>query len=64
MRQWIDLDDLYADALYEVGAKLDDSGTPRALPAKCPYALDDLVATRPDVAVLLAKLGVTGNGNA
>ena len=58
MRQWINLDDLYADTAYEVGAKVDDSGPPRPLPAMCPYGLDDLVAVRPDVAVLLARLGM------
>ncbi len=58
MRQWINLDDLYADALYEVSAKVDDSGLPRSLPAACPYGLDELVAIRPDVAVLLTKLCV------
>jgi len=57
MRQWINLDDLYADALYEVSAKVDDSGLPCSLPATCPYGLDELVAIRPDVAVLLTKLG-------
>ncbi len=58
MRQWINLDDLYADALYEMSAKVDDSGLPRSLPAVCPYGLDDLVAIRPDLAVLLTKLGM------
>lgn len=56
MRQRIKLADLYADALYEVLAKTDDSGEPRALPDVCPFALDELLAGRPDVAALAAKL--------
>jgi hypothetical protein len=57
MRQWLDLSDLYADALYEAGGRSDDTGEPRPLPEACPFVLDDLIASRPDVETLMAKLG-------
>ncbi len=57
MRQRIDLADLYADALYQVRAGADDAGEPRPLPEACPFALDELLAKRRDVAALAAKLG-------
>ncbi len=56
MRQRIDLPDLYADALYEVRAGADDAGEPRRFPEACPFALDELLAGRPDVADLAARL--------
>jgi len=57
MRQRLDLADLYADALYEAMAKSDDTGAPRPLPDACPFTLDDLLAGRPEVSVLMARLG-------
>lgn len=56
MRQRIDLADLYAEALSQVRVGMDDSGEPRSLPEACPFVLDDLLAGRPDVAALAAKL--------
>ncbi len=57
MRQWLDIPDLYADALYEAGGRSDDTGEPRPLPETCPFVLDDLIASRPDVETPMAKLG-------
>ena len=57
MRQRIDLGELYADALYGVRAGADDAGQPRALPDACPFALDELIDGRPDVATLVGRLG-------
>lgn len=56
MRQRIDLADLYADALYEVRARTDELGEPLPLPEACPFVLDELLAKRPDVAALAARL--------
>ena len=56
MRQRIDLPDIYADALYAVQGRTDHSGEPRPLPGACPLALDDLLAVRPDIGTLAAKL--------
>jgi len=50
MRQKIDLQDVYNDALYLIG----DTGS---APAKCPLVLDDLLAPRPDIDVLLGQFG-------
>ncbi len=54
MRQRIELGELYADALYRTGMQ-DGTGTGPA-PGACPFVLDDLLAVRPDVTALLAKL--------
>ena len=56
MRQRMDLADLYADALYEVRAGSDDADLPRPLPETCPFVLNDLLAVRPDVTELAARL--------
>ena len=56
MRQRIDLTDLYADALHEVRTGLDDRGPRPPLPETCPFALDELLTGRPDVAGLVARL--------
>ena len=61
MRQRIDLADLYADALYEVRAGSDDADLLNPLPGTCPFVLNDLLAVRPDVTELVAKLG-SGRG--
>jgi len=52
----INLPRIYARALRGVEEMTDDSGTPRPLPAVCPYALDDLLAERPDIPALVARL--------
>ncbi len=54
MRQRIDLSELYADALYRT--KDGDRDGPDLPPDTCPFVLDDLLAQRPDVVMLLAKL--------
>ena len=54
MRQRIDLSELYADALYRT--KDGDRDGPDLPPDTCPFVLDDLLAQRPDVGMLLAKL--------
>lgn len=56
MRQRIDLDELYADALQEMRDRSDDTGQPLPLPQTCPFALDDLLSRRSNVVDLLAKL--------
>ena len=55
MRKRLDLDDLYADALYGVKA---EEGTHdlRTLPEDCPFVLDELLEGRPDVTALTAEL--------
>ena len=58
MRQRIGLDDLYNRATDRAQAAADDAGLPpRPLPEACPFTLDELLAGRPDVAALVAKLG-------
>lgn len=54
MRQRIDLAELYADALYRTGAT--PGSRPNPPPAACPFTLDDLVALRPDLTRLTARL--------
>lgn len=56
MRQRIDLAELYADALFELQARSDDTGQPLSLPQTCPFTLDDLLPGRPDTAALVATL--------
>ena len=53
MRQRIDLADLYADALYRTKAGDGDGPAPSGA---CPFVLDDLLAVRPDVMGLVARL--------
>jgi hypothetical protein len=55
MSRRIDLADLYADALYEVRTGT-NAGELQPLPETCPFTLDDLLAERPDVMELAAKL--------
>ncbi len=53
MRQRIDLAELYADAVYRTR-----NGNRMAPPLEtCPFVLDDLLAGRPELAELVAKLG-------
>jgi hypothetical protein len=56
MRQRIDLDDLWADALYEIRAMAEAlSQLPPSLET-CPFSLDDLLGDRPDPRHLVARL--------
>ncbi len=58
MRQRIGLDDLYDKAADRARAAAEDAGVPpRPLPEACPFALDELLTGRPDVAGLVARLG-------
>jgi hypothetical protein len=57
MRQRIGLDEIYAKALHLARTTTDDTGEPRPLPEVCPFTLDELLAARPDIARLVAKLG-------
>jgi len=56
MRQRIDVDGLYADALQEMRDRSDDTGQPLPLTQTCPFALDDLLSGRFNVVDLIAKL--------
>jgi len=56
MRQRLDLADLYGDALSAVADEVIDGRPPPALPADCPFTLDDLLRRPPDFAALEAKL--------
>ncbi len=56
MRQRVDLSELYADALYELKSRSDDTGEPTPFPDKCPFTLEDVLATRPGIATLVAML--------
>ncbi len=55
MRQRIDVQEIYTDALYRLEAEMGGSEQP-LLPEDCPFTLDDLVAPRPDVTGLVAKI--------
>ena len=52
MRQRIGLEELYAKALHLAQRATDAGGETRPLPETCPFALDDLLAVRPDLAEL------------
>lgn len=56
MRQRIDLDKLYVDALQEMRDRSDDTGQPLPLTQACPFTLDDLLSGRFSVVELVAKL--------
>ncbi len=56
MRQRIDVAELYADALYAARAGTDASGAARKMPDSCPFQLDDLIAARPAIDALVARL--------
>lgn len=58
MRQRIDIPELYADALYELESRSDNTGKPLSFPDACPFTLEDVVSARPDIRILIAKLGV------
>ncbi len=55
MRQRIDLAALYAQALSRLRTEARGKRDPR-LPAICPFVLDDLLVTEPDIEALLAKV--------
>jgi hypothetical protein len=57
MRQRVDLDSLWRDALREAAADLKFYGEALApLPAACPFALSDLLSEEPNAEALLARL--------
>jgi hypothetical protein len=56
MRQRIDLDGLWGDARYEIGAMTEDRRALPPLPETCPFVLDDLIAERPDPRDLVARM--------
>lgn len=60
MAQRIALPTLFATASKQVNQIEDDSGSPRALPDECPFALADLLSSTLDVHALLVKLGGQG----
>ena len=60
MRQRLVMADLYADALYGVRAAMEADTPAIALPEDCPFTSDDLLAGRPDVAALVARLAAPG----
>ncbi len=57
LRQRLDLNEIYAGALYAVVASADESGAAPPLLRDCPFSLDDLLTARADVAGLLAWVG-------
>jgi hypothetical protein len=57
MGRRIGLAGLYADAPHQVRAGADDAGEPRSLPEARAFPPDELLAGRPDVAALAARLG-------
>jgi hypothetical protein len=57
MRQRIDLDGLWADALYEIRAQADDASQVPPVPEPCPFSLDDFLGDRRDPRDLVAMLG-------
>jgi hypothetical protein len=54
MRQKIDVEGLFQRSLDVVGAM----GADATAPSRCPFSLDDLLASRPDLDGLLRKLAV------
>jgi hypothetical protein len=57
MRQRVDLDSLWRDALREAAADLKFYGEALApLPPACPFALSDLLSEEPNAEALLARL--------
>ena len=57
MRQRLDMQDLYRDAVRDVRNRSDDSGPPRPLPDACPFVPDALLDRNADVHALTARLG-------
>ena len=61
MRQRIDRAKLYRTATRQAQTETRSQPAP-ALPASCPFALDDLLAEEPDVAALVAQIGKAAPG--
>ena len=57
MRQRIDLDGLYAEALRRARMTTDDAGALNLMPDLCPFTPNDLLVPGADVRVLARKLG-------
>ena len=57
MRQRIDLDGLYAEALLRARMKTDDAVELNLMPDLCPFTPNDLLVPGADVRVLARKLG-------
>jgi hypothetical protein len=55
MRQRIDRNELYAKALYLMREEIDANSEARPLPETCPFTLNELLGTQPDVAALVAE---------
>jgi hypothetical protein len=56
MRQRIDIQDIYASAVIEVEAGAEPDEAVSTFLKDCPLSLDDLLAGRPDIGALVAKL--------
>jgi hypothetical protein len=56
MAQHLDLAGLFADARDAVREQRIDQTTPSSLPLTCPFTGPELLANRPDLDILLAKL--------
>jgi hypothetical protein len=56
MRQRIDLDGLWADAVYEIRAQADDAAQLPPLPKACPFSLEDCLGDLRDPRDLVAVL--------
>ena len=59
MRQRIDLARLHAEALDRIRAGMEPNSEARLLPETCPFTLDELLNTQPDMAALVTKLEST-----
>ena len=57
MRERMDVGELYAKAQHLVRTATDAAGERRPLPETCPFVLEELLASRPEVTGLAAKLG-------
>ncbi len=55
-RQRINVQDLYANAVIEVQAVAEPGETPPVFAKNCPLSVDDLLADRPGIGALVAKL--------
>ncbi len=62
MRQRIDLGELYAKALYLMQEEINANSEARPLPEACPFTLDELLSTQPDVTALLEKQTASFSG--
>ncbi len=60
MRQRIDLAGIYADAFRAVETERGQTSVADNLAGTCPFTLDDLLSSRPDLAKLVSRLGHSG----